>query len=277
MKLHGIVIGFALAGALFNPARAEDEVLDAALLEPSAATLPALPVIPSGQAAPVSIDLQGNAADGAPYSGQATLTPLPDGRVRVEQSIPTRRGRSQLHTGVGTVQGNQIRADLQPVPAQGGITEVFDGPENLQAQPLPVVISVDPQSGAVQSQSPLVQARGADKSHKVRDFFRNMAGKTKTFFSNAGQKTKGFFARIGSFFKNLFAKIKARFSRKKVEEQPVVAPTPITDAPGLGASRCRNQGLGLERNQGGASQLEPVSLPSLEEELPLSTQQAARG
>jgi hypothetical protein len=281
MKFHGFVVGLAVASALILPAHAEDDVLDAAQLA-STGQAAEVGAAPAGQLLPVVIDVPGIDAQGQPLTAETTLTPLPDGRVEVQQRIG-----DTLQTGVGTVQGNELRADLKPVHEQGGLTSVItDGPDSAPAQALPVVISVDPQSGVVQSRSPAHQGQASDRSHKVRDFFRSAgqktknffvgAGqKTKSFFSNAGQKTKGLFARIGAWFKNTFAKLKARFSKKKAApEAPAIAPTPITDLPALGSQRCPDPSI---------SQLPPLSslpaaseLPALGEELPAQGQALPR-
>lgn len=288
MRFHGFIVGAALASALAFPARAEDEVLDAAqFAAPVGQTAPAalgesgqlapLPAVSAGQLGPVVIDLQGLGADGSPAAAQATLTPLPDGRVQVQQTIPNATGGTTLQSGVGTIQGNELRADLRPVVAQGGLTSVItDGPTDLQAAPLPVVISVDP-SGAVQSQSPQYQGRAQDRSHKVRDFFRNAGQKTKNFFVSAGQKTKGFFGRIGAFFKNMFAKIKSFFSRKKAQ-QADVAPTPIQDLPAIQPTPIQGPPASLPPALLPIDQLPSASdLPALGEEAPLTHSQAAAG
>lgn len=307
MKFHRFFVSAALLSAMALPTLAEDDVLDAAQLGrgqrapvrgqvaplpdlgadqsapvlDQAATLPAPPALdqvaplPSlgetGQLTPVVIDLQGQGPDGSTLPSQATLTPLGDGRVRVQQSLPDRAGRSTLQEGVGTIQGNELRVDL--LPAQGGLNQVLDGPGALQPQALPVTISVDPQSGAVQSQCPTYQGQAQDKSHKVRDFFRNAGSKTVAFMKSAGKKTMGFFGRIGAFFKNMFLKIKSFFSRKKAapSQEVDVAPTPIQDLPAI-----------TPIQQLPAIQPTPIQnlpranqLPALGEELPVSSQAAA--
>lgn len=217
MRFQTFVVGAALA-ALGLPAALADE---------------------RKQVAPIAIDLQGQTADGQRLAGRAILTPLPDGRVQVDHPVRQADGRTRIQSGVGTLQGDTIRVDLQPV--QGGLTHVLDdrGP---QSGPLPVTIAVDPRSGAVQTRGPDFQTT-APRSSKVKQFFAGLKEKTKAGWS----KTKGFFGRMWASIKSFFAKVRARFSRNREttvidaapglpgcpaqQGPPAIAPTPIVDLP----------------------------------------------
>ena len=186
MRFHRFFLGAALAGAFSVPALAQD---------------------PAGQSQ-VVIPLQGQDQNGAPLSGQAVLTALPDGQVKIDQTLQSASGPAVSQSGVASLQGGVLRGQLAPI-SQEGISQALQA-EAASAQAAPIELSVDDQ-GLVQSQTPVAQAQGSDESHTVRDFFRSLAAK-----ANAAAKDLG--ARIKAGLAKLKAKAKAAKARAQAAQ-----------------------------------------------------------
>lgn len=172
MNFRGFFLAAALTGAFVLPAAAQDQNQQQAQGN-------------SNQQSSVVIDLQGADSQGQPLTGQAVITPLQNGQVRIDHPVRNQSGQIVNQTGIAQLEGDVLKAQLAPVDQ--GMAGALTGQQ--QAAPIELQMSVDAQ-GRVQSQSPAFQAQGTDQSHKLRDLLQRLRDGTTKALKNLGSRIR---------------------------------------------------------------------------------------
>ena len=232
MSFRRFFVAAALAGAFALPSSAQDETQQQGA--------------GSQQQAPIVIDLQGADAQGGALTGQAVLTPLPDGQVRIDHPVRDQSGQIVNQSGIARLEGDVLRAQLAPV-GQGMAGALGD---QQQAAPLEVQVSVDGQ-GRVQSQSPAFQAQGSDDGNKLRDLLRDLRERASKALRGLGERIKSGIARLKARAAELRARAAERAAAQRAAEQAAAQqaaaaeeaqqglPLPVSQSPqaGIGAGQ----------------------------------------